>query len=100
MFLAASVRVDIANYVSDLFGVYIAMILIYILTNLVFAFGLRPGYSRALDLLLGFLREVCDPYLRIFRRLIPGMGMMDFSPIIGIIVLGVVSSIVVSLIRG
>jgi YggT family protein len=98
--LAASVRIDIANYVSDLFGVYIAMILIYILANLVFAFGLRPGYSRTLDVLLGFLREVCDPYLRIFRRLIPGMGMMDFSPIIGIIVLGVVSSIVVSLIRG
>ena len=100
MLLAASVRVDIANYVSDLFGVYIAMILIYILANLVFAFGLRPGYSRTLDVLLGFLREVCDPYLRIFRRLIPGMGMMDFSPIIGIIVLGVLRSIVVSLIRG
>jgi YggT family protein len=100
MLLAASVRVDIANYVKDLFGVYIAMILIYILANLVFAFGLRPGYSRALDVLLGFLREVCEPYLRIFRRLIPGMGMMDFSPIIGIIVLGVLSSIVVSLIRG
>jgi YggT family protein len=100
MLLAASVRGDIANYVSDLFGVYIAMILIYILANLMFAFGLRPGYSRGLDVVLGFLREVCDPYLRIFRRLIPGMGMMDFSPIIGIIVLGVLSSIVVSLIRG
>ncbi len=100
MLLAASARVDVANYVSDLFGVYIALILIYILTNLVFAFGLRPGYSRALDVVLQFLREVCEPYLRIFRRLIPGMGMMDFSPIIGIIVLGVISSIVVGLIRG
>ena len=100
MLLAASARGDVANYVSDLFGVYIALILIYILANLVFAFGLRPGYSRALDVVLQFLREVCEPYLRIFRRLIPGMGMIDFSPIIGIIVLGVVSSIVVSLIRG
>ena len=100
MLLAASVRVDIANYVSDVFGVYIALILIYILTNLVFAFGLRPPYSRALDVLLGFLREVCEPYLRIFRRLIPGMGMIDVSPIVAIIVLGVISSIVVSLIRG
>jgi len=100
MLLVASARGDVANYVSDLFGVYIALILIYILTNLVFAFGLRPGYSRALDVVLQFLREVCEPYLRIFRRLIPGMGMIDFSPIIGIIVLGVVSSIVVSLIRG
>jgi YggT family protein len=100
MLLSASVRMDIASYVSDVFGVYIAMILIYILTNLLFAFGLRPGYSRALDVLLGFLREVCDPYLRIFRRLIPGMGALDFSPIIAIIVLGVVSSLVVSLIGG
>ncbi|MDE3130637.1 MAG: YggT family protein [Acidobacteriota bacterium] len=100
MLLAASVRGDVANYVSDLFGVYIALILIYILTNLVFAFGLRPGYSRMLDVLLNFLRDVCEPYLRIFRRLIPGMGMIDLSPIIAIIVLGVISSIVVSLIRG
>lgn len=100
MLLAASARGDIANYVSDLFGVYIALILIYVLANLVFAFGLRPGYSRWLDRVLTFLRDVCEPYLRIFRRLIPGMGMMDFSPIIAIIVLGVISSIVVSLIRG
>ena len=100
MLAAASARLDIAQYVSDVFGVYIALILIYILLNLVFSFGLRPGYSRQLDGFLEFLRQVCDPYLRIFRRLIPGMGMIDFSPIIGIIVLGVISRIVVSLIRG
>jgi YggT family protein len=100
MLAIASTRLDIASYVADVFGVYIAMILIYILANLVFAFGLRPGYSRVLDVGLGFLRDVCEPYLRIFRRLIPGMGMMDFSPIIGIIVLGVISKIVVNLIGG
>lgn len=98
--LAASVRGDVANYVSDLFGVYVALILIYILTNIVFAFGLRPGYSRALDAVLTFLRDVCDPYLRIFRRLIPGMGGIDFSPVIALIVLGVIRTIVVSLING
>ena len=100
MLLVASARGDIANYISDLFGVYIALILIYVLANLVFAFGLRPGYSRALDVVLTFLRDVCEPYLRIFRRLIPGMGMIDFSPIIAIIVLGVIRTIVVNLISG
>jgi YggT family protein len=100
MLLEASVRLDIASYVSDVFGVYIALILIYILMNLVFAFGLRPGYSRLLDRFLEFLRQVCDPYLRIFRRLIPGMGALDFSPIIAIILLGVIRSIVVNLISG
>lgn len=100
MLFEASARLDIAAYVSDVFGVYIALILIYILTNLVFAFGLRPGYSRSLDVFLGFLRDVCEPYLRIFRRLIPGMGAIDFSPIIAIILLGVIRSIVVNLISG
>jgi len=100
MLLAAITRVDVANYVSDLFGVYVALLLIYILANFVFAFGLRPAYSRTLDAVLGFLRDVCEPYLRIFRRLIPGMGMIDFSPIIGLIVLGVIRTIVVNLISG
>ena len=100
MLLAAVTRLDAANYVSDLFGVYIALLLIYILANFVFAFGLRPSYSRTLDLALGFLRDVCEPYLRIFRRLIPGMGMIDLSPIIALIVLGVIRTIVVNLISG
>jgi YggT family protein len=100
MLLTAVTRLDVAHYVSDLFGVYIAMILIYILANFVFAFGLRPGYSRTLDVVLGFLRDVCEPYLRIFRRLIPGMGVIDLSPIIALIVLGVVRAIVVGLISG
>jgi len=100
MLLEAVTRVDVANYVSDLFGVYIAMLLIYILANFVLAFGLRPGYSRTLDVVLGFLRDVCEPYLRIFRRLLPGMGMIDLSPIIGLIVLGIVRTILVNLIGG
>lgn len=100
MLLAAVTRLDVANYVSDLFGVYIALLLIYILANFVFAFGLRPAYSRTLDVVLGFLRDVCEPYLRIFRRLIPGMGMIDLSPIIALIVLGVIRTIVVNLISG
>jgi len=98
--LAAITRADVANYVSDLFSVYIALLLIYILTNLVFSFGLRPPYSRALDVVLAFLRDVSEPYLRIFRRIIPSMGMIDFSPIIALILLAVIRTIVVNLIHG
>ena len=60
-----------------------------------FAFGLRPPYSRASDAVLGFLRDMCEPCLRLFRRLIPGFGALDFSPIIAIIVLGIVNRVVV-----
>lgn len=46
------------------------------------------------------LREVTDMYLNIFRRFIPPIGGLDFSPIIAIIVLqilqGVITNIVAS----
>lgn len=34
------------------------------------------------------LGRICEPYLEIFRRFIPPLGMIDFSPIVGILVLG------------
>ena len=100
MLLAAVTRVDIANYVSALFTVYIILIFVYILLNLIFSLGARPPYARWSDTVLTFLRDVCEPYLRLFRRFIPPLGMFDFSPIIGIFVLYIVRSLVVSLIGG
>lgn len=98
--LLANARGDIANYVSAVFYVYIILIIVYIILNLLFSFGMRMPYSRWSDALLNFLREVCEPYLRIFRRIIPSIGMFDFSPMIAIIVLYVVESLVAGAIRG
>jgi YggT family protein len=100
MFLLALTRVDIANYVDALFTVYILLIFVYILFNLMLSFGLRIPYSRWSDAVLGFLRDVCEPYLRIFRRLIPPIGMFDLTPMIAIIVLYFVRTIVVNAIAG
>src|SRR5205085_972402 len=83
----ATVRGDIANYVSTLIYVYIILIFIYVLLNLLFSTGVHPPYARWSDAVLKFLRDVCEPWLRIFRRFIPTMGMFDFSPMIAIIVL-------------
>jgi YggT family protein len=93
--LIASVRSDVANYVGALFEVYIVLIFIYILLNLLFSFGLRMPYARWTDTVLNFLREVCEPYLRLFRRLIPSFGMLDLSPVVAIIVLYVVRTLLV-----
>ncbi len=100
MLLEALSRVDIANYVDALFEVYILLILLYILFNLLFSFGVRLPYSRGTDVVLGFLRDVCEPYLRIFRRFIPPLGMIDITPMIAIIVLVIVRTIVVNAIAG
>jgi YggT family protein len=100
MLAEAVTRVDIANYVSALFTVYIVLIFLYILMNLLFSFGMRLPYARWSDAVLTFLRDVCEPYLRLFRRFIPPLGMFDFSPIVAIFVLYIVRTIVVNAISG
>jgi uncharacterized protein YggT (Ycf19 family) len=99
MLALASVRSDIAHYVSALFEVYIVLIFIYILLNLLFSFGVQLPYARWTDSVLGFLRDVSEPYLRLFRRLIPSIGMFDLSPVVAIIVLYVVRTLLVGAIN-
>jgi YggT family protein len=91
----ATVPHVVSKYVQALFFVYVLLILAYILTNLLFAFGWRPGYSRGVNAVLGFLKDVSEPYLRIFRRFIKPIGMFDLSPMIAIFVLLVLESLVV-----
>jgi YggT family protein len=100
MLLQAVARADIATYVRALFDVYIALILLYILLNLLLSFGLRPPYSRAFDVIMDFLRDVCEPYLRLFRKFIPALGMIDLSPMIALFVLFIVDILVTNAIQG
>jgi YggT family protein len=100
MLVEAISRNTIATYVDALFVVYILLIFVYILLNMMFSLGLRPPYSRFVDAIMNFLRDVCEPYLRIFRRFIPPIGMFDLSPMIAIILLYAADRIVVSLISG
>jgi YggT family protein len=100
MLALALTRVDIANYVSALFTVYILLIFIYILINILFSFGMRTPYSRWSDAILTFLRDVCEPYLGIFRRFIPPIGMLDLSPMVAIILLYFVRTLIVNAIAG
>jgi YggT family protein len=91
----ATARTQIAGFLSTLIYVYTILIIVYIVVQLLFAAGLKPPYSRTSDAILGFLRDICEPYLRIFRRILPSFGGIDFSPLIAIIVLGLVNEIVV-----
>ncbi len=92
----ASARTQIAGYLSALIYVYILLIILYIVIQLLFSVGIRPPYSRTLDSVIGFLRDICEPYLRIFRRVLPSFGGLDFSPILAIITLEIVNALIVN----
>jgi YggT family protein len=99
-FVLASFRTELAGYVGAVILVYTLLIIAYILSSLFFAFGGRVPYARWSSAVLGFLRDVTEPYLSVFRRFIPAVGPLDFSPIVAIIVLQIVGGIVVNLIHG
>jgi YggT family protein len=98
--VVATFREQLASYVYAVFVVYTILIIAYILSSLFFAFGGRVPYARWSSALLGFLRDVCEPYLAIFRRFIPPLGALDLSPIIAIFLLQIVGRLVYNLIAG
>jgi YggT family protein len=98
--IVATVREDIAGYVEALFLVYSLLIIAYIILSLFFAFGARPAYSPMFDRIFGFLRDVAEPLLAPFRKIIPTLGPLDLSPIVALIALRIVGAIVVGLIEG
>ena len=98
--LAAITRDDIADYLAALILVYSIVLIAYVVTSMIFSFGMRVPYSRWSSALLGFLRDVSEPYLRIFRRFIPMIGPLDITPIVALLVLQIVGQLVIGLIRG
>jgi YggT family protein len=91
----ASVRTEIGGFLSALIYIYILTIFLYIVIQLLFSVGVRPPYSRASDVVLGFLHDVCEPFLRIFRRFAPRLGGLDLSPMLAIFSLYIVDIVVV-----
>jgi YggT family protein len=98
--LLAVTRNDVADYVSALFTVYFILIFIRILLSWVPRMPYYPWLRACVD----FVHQVTDPYLNIFRRVIPPLGgggfALDISPILAILVLIIVGRVVTSLIAG
>jgi YggT family protein len=97
--LLALGRNDIADYVNAVFLVYLILIFAAILISWIEALGRMP-YNPYLRTVIDFVRQVVNPYLGLFRRFIPPIGMFDLSPIVAIIVLLIAQAVVVGLIRG
>jgi YggT family protein len=79
------------NFVQVFTLVYFLLIFAYILMSWV-----RLPYSIWLNRIQRFLYDVCEPYLRIFRRFLPAFGPLDLSPMVAIIVLWIASQVVIN----
>jgi YggT family protein len=73
------------TFINVFIALYGLVILAYIITS-----WLRLPYSVTLNRIQRFLYDVCEPYLRLFRRLLPATGGIDFSPMLALISLGAI----------
>ena len=93
--LLADFGSSLASFVDIFLWVYTLLLFAYVLTS-----WIRLPYRPWLNRVQRFLYDVCDPYLRIFRRFLPPLGPLDLSPMVAIIVLVVVRTTLVSLLEG
>ncbi|MEX0620218.1 MAG: YggT family protein [Solirubrobacterales bacterium] len=98
--LLAVSRGDVASFVSALFTVYIVLIFVRILVSWV----PRLPQNATLLAVVNFSRQTTDPYLNIFRRVLPPVGggglALDLSPMIGLILLLIGQAVIVGMISG
>jgi YggT family protein len=80
---------NVQSFVSVFIYVYSLLILAYIITSWV-----RLPYSPWLNRIQRFLYDVCDPYLRLWRRILPTFGPLDLSPVIGVAFLYILLAVV------
>jgi YggT family protein len=78
-FVLADAATSVQRFVSVFVGVYVLLILAYVITS-----WIPGGASSTLERVRQFLYDVCEPYLRLFRRVIPPIGPLDLSPIIAV----------------
>ena len=90
--MLADTSSSVQRFVSVFFEVYILLILAYVLTS-----WIKMPY--ALHRLQRFLDDVCEPYIRVFRRLLPSIGPLDLSPIVAVVTLIIAQRLLLGLIE-
>jgi YggT family protein len=93
MIALADTASSIQRFVDVFVGVYILLIFAFIILT-----WFRLPYSTTLERIQRFLWDVCDPYLRLFRKFLPTLGPIDISPIVAVFVLILVQRLVNALI--
>ena len=68
---------SVQSFVTVFIWVYTLMIFAYVILSWV-----RSPYTA--HPVVRFLHDVCDPYLRLFRRVLPPLGPVDLSPIVAV----------------
>jgi uncharacterized protein YggT (Ycf19 family) len=92
--LLANAISSVETFINVFLLLYGLVIIAYIITS-----WLRLPYSPTLNRIQRFLYDVCEPYIRLFRRVLPATGGLDLSPMLALIALGVIDRFLIWLLE-
>jgi len=84
MFIISNLLMAVAPVIHTVLNIYVWVIIFRVLITWVNPDPFNP--------IVQFLGRISDPYLNLFRRFLPPLGGIDFSPIIAVMLLSVVNS--------
>ena len=84
-----------ASYLTSLISLVVTIITVVLILNALVSFmPLEPWHP-----VKRFLSQISEPIVRPFRNLLPPTGMIDFTPMIAMIVVQIIGQILVVLVR-
>jgi YggT family protein len=90
------VLADAISAIENFVHVFILVYTLLILAHIILSWVQLP-YRTWIYRIRQFLSDVCEPYLRLFRRFLPSLGPLDLSPIVAIVVLGILDRVISSI---
>lgn len=81
----------IANVIAQLFRIYNILIIIWCVLSWI------PRSSGVIEDFRGAIGMLVEPWLNIFRRFIPPLGGIDFSPIVAIFALEAIERLLLAI---
>ena len=81
-------------------NVFVMLIIIQFIIGLLFAFNVVNPSNEFLSAFYTSINRLLDPILRPIRNLMPNTGMIDFSPLVLIVLLNIILIVLSSAIRG
>lgn len=85
------IPIGIANIIYSIVNFYVIIIIVWAILSW---FRARGGFVNDIYQVLD---KIVDPFVGLFRKIIPTAGGMDFSPFIAIILLQLVTRLLISL---
>ena len=85
----------IDTFIRSFVQIYVLLILVWVVLGY-----FRLPYNVWLSRIRRFLDDTVQPYLRLWRRILPMFGPLDLSPMVGVIALLAGEQILISVIDG